>query len=216
MNREEFNQLDIKGQVDYFNEELKQENNNFNAICKSLGISKNTILNRFKVNGFEPLRAGQRIIGFSHHVGKEENKKTLESDNMTLTTQNCSVEIKNLTAENSAVKNPILDSEKLMVKNKSKASDPKDINLILKRIELLEQKVETLQSEKLNLHKELESEGIHSDKSFISSYDKTTTKTFKIDVEVYQELEKIFDKYKMYKKQDIVSSLLKYALDNIK
>lgn len=40
MNREEFNQLDIKGQVDYFNEELKQENNNFNAICKSLGISK--------------------------------------------------------------------------------------------------------------------------------------------------------------------------------
>lgn len=204
MNREEFNQLDIKGQVDYFNEELKQENNNFNAICKSLGVSKNTILNRFKANGFEPSRAGQRIIGFSPQVEKE------------LTAQNCSVEIKNLTAKNSEVKNPILDSEKLMVKNKSKASDPKDINLILKRIELLEQKVETLQSEKLHLHKELESEGIHSDKSFISSYDKTTTKTFKIDVEVYQELEKIFDKYKMYKKQDIVSSLLKYALDNIK
>ena len=27
--------------------------------------------------------------------------------------------------------------------------------------------------------------------------------------------EKLFDKYKMYKRQDIVSSLLKYALDNI-
>ena len=48
MNREEFNQLDIKGQVDYFNNELKQENNNFNAICKQIGISKNTILSRFK------------------------------------------------------------------------------------------------------------------------------------------------------------------------
>ena len=126
MNREEFNQLDIKGQVDYFNEELKQENNNFNAICKSLGISKNTILNRFKVNGFEPLRAGQRIIGFSPKVGKE------------ITEQNCSVKIENLTAENSAVKNPILDSEKLLVKNKCNVSDPKDINLILKRVELLE------------------------------------------------------------------------------
>ena len=215
MNREEFNQLDIKGQVDYFNEELKQENNNFNAICKSLGISKNTILNRFKVNGFEPLRAGQRIIGFSHHVGKEENKKTLESDNMTLTAQNCSVEIKNLTAENSAVKNPILDSEKLMVKNKSKASDPKDINLILKRIELLEQKVETLQSASLHFDKEYLNGELRSDKNFINSYDKTTTKTFKIDVEVYQDLEKLFDKYKMYKRQDIVSSLLKYALDTI-
>ena len=33
---------------------------------------------------------------------------------------------------------------------------------------------------------------------------------------VYKELEKLFDKYKVYKRQDIVSSLLKYALDNIK
>ena len=202
MNREEFNQLDIKGQVDYFNEELKQENNNFNAIWKSLGISKNTILNRFKVNGFEPLRAGQRIIGFSPKVGKE------------ITEQNCSVKIENLTAENSAVKNPILDSEKLLVKNKCNVSDPKDINLILKRVELLEQKVEILQSANLGLDKE-DGKIFCSDKNFINSYENTTTKTFKIDVGVYQELEKIFDKYKMYKRQDIVSSLLKYALDNI-
>ena len=188
MNREEFNQLDIKGQVDYFNEELKQENNNFNAICKSLGISKNTILNRFKVNGFEPSRAGQRIIGFSPQVEKE------------ITTEN--TEVKNIIDENSAMK------------NKSKASDPKDINLILKRIELLEQKVEILQSANLGLEKE-DGKIFCSDKSFINSYDNTTTKTFKIDIEVYQELEKLFDKYKMYKRQDIVSSLLKYALDNI-
>lgn len=187
MNREEFNQLDVKGQVEYFNNELKQKNNNFNAICKSIGISKNTILNRFKVKGFEPSRAGQRIIAFYDY----------------LTAQNCSVEIKNLTAENSATK------------NKMKANDPCEINLILKRIELLEQKVEEIESANLHLHKELDSEGIHYDKSFINSYENTTTKTFKIDVEVYQELEKLFDKYKMYKRQDIVSSLLKYALDNI-
>lgn len=191
MNREEFNQLDIKGQVDYFNEELKQENNNFNAICKSLGISKNTILNRFKVNGFEPSRAGQRIIGFSPLLGKE------------LTAQNCSGEIKNLTAENSATK------------NKKKASDPCEINLILKRIELLEQKVERLESEGLHSNEEYQNGEFHPDKNFINSYENTITKTFKIDLEVYQELEKLFDKYKMYKKQDIVSSLLKYALDNI-
>lgn len=180
MNREEFNQLDVKGQVEYFNNELKQENNNFNAICKSIGISKNTILNRFKAKGFEPSRAGQRIMGFSQQCGKE------------------------LTAENSEVKN--IKAENSATKNKSKVSDPKDINLILKRIELLEKKVEEYGSI-LSLSKK--------DKNFINSYENTTTKTFKIDVEVYQELEKIFDKYKMYKRQDIVSSLLKYALDNI-
>ena len=192
MNREEFNQLDIKGQVNYFNEELKQENNNFNAICKQIGISKNTILNRFKTNGFEPLRAGQKIIEF-YDYNKED--KSLDK---------CPNEIKNLTVQNSVVQNPILDSEKLLVKNKSKTSDPKEINSILKRIELLEHKI-----------KLLESANLHHDKNFINSYDNTTTKTFKIDVEVYQELEKLFDKYKMYKRQDIVSSLLKYALDNI-
>ena len=68
MIREEFNKLDINSQVNYFNNELKQENNNFNAICKQLGISKNTILNRFKDNGFEPSRAGQKIIAFSQLV----------------------------------------------------------------------------------------------------------------------------------------------------
>lgn len=202
MNREEFNQLDIKGQVDYFNEELKQENNNFNAICRGLGISKNTILNRFKTNGFEPLRAGQKIIEF-YDYNKED--KSLDK---------CPNEIKNLTVQNSAAKNPILDSEKLLVKNKCNVSDPKDINLILKRIELLEQKVKELESAKLKFPIDFNAK-LCLDKNFINSYENTTTKTFKIDIEVYEELEKMFNKYKMYKRQDIVSSLLKYALDNI-
>ena len=201
MNREEFNQLDVKGQVDHFNNELKQENNNFNAICKQLGISKNTILNRFKANGFEPSRAGQRIKGFSPFMGKEKNN-FIESQN-TISSQNYS--IKKIKAENSATK------------NKSKVSYPKDIDLILKRIELLEQKFETLQSASLHSVKKEHLNGdLRSDKNFINSYDNTITKTFKIDVEVYKELEKLFDKYKVYKRQDIVSSLLKYALDNIK
>ena len=83
-------------------------------------------MNRFKANGFEPSRAGQKIIGFSQEVAKEENIK----------------------AENSAMK------------NKTKAHDPYDMNLILKRIELLEQKVEVLESANLYLCKELESKGL--------------------------------------------------------
>ena len=198
MNRDEFNKLDVNSQVQYFNEELKKDNNNFNAICKQIGISKNTIMNRFKANGFEPSRDGQKISKFLQAIGKIEVEK--------LTAQNCSVEkkkLENIKTENSAMK------------NKKKANAPCEMDLILKRMELLEQKVEVLESANLHLHKELESQGLDYDKNFINSYENTTTKTFKIDVEVYQELEKIFDKYKMYKKQDIVSSLLKYALDNI-
>lgn len=196
MNRDEFNKLDVNSQVQYFNEELKKDNNNFNAICKQIGISKNTILNRFKANGFEPSRDGQKISKFLQAIGKIEVEK--------LTAQNCSVEkkkLENIKAENSAMK------------NKKKANAPCEMDLILKRIELLEQKVEKIESANLNF---LEvNRGLCSVNNFINSYENTTTKTFKIDVEVYQELEKIFEKYKMYKKQDIVSSLLKYALDNI-
>lgn len=196
MDREDFNKLDINTQVDYFNKELKKEDNTFNFICRELQISKNTILSRFRSFGYEPVRQGQG-------TSKGQRQKIIKFSKS-----------ENLTAENSEVKN--LTDENSAMKNKSKASDPKDINLILKRIELLEQKIKILES--ANLHsvkKEPLNGDLRSHKNFINSYENTTTKTFKIDVEVYQELEKLFDKYKMYKKQDIVSSLLKYALDNI-
>ena len=164
MDREDFNKLDINTQVDYFNKELKKEDNTFNFICRELQISKNTILSRFRSFGYEPVRQGEG-------TSKGQRQKIIKFSKG-----------ENLTAENSEVK------------NKNEASDPYEINLILKRIELLEQKV-----------KELESKGLCGDKNFINSYENTTTKTFKIDIEVYQELEKLFDKYKMYKRQDIVS-----------
>lgn len=193
MIREEFNKLDINSQVNYFNNELKNKDNNFNAICKQLGISKNTILSRFKKEGLLPVKEGQKIIGF--------NNQLLE------------IKEENLTSENSEVKNII--SENSMMKNKKKASDPNDINIILNRIELLEQKVKELESAKLKFPIDFKAK-LRLDKNFINSYENTTIKTFKIDIEVYEELEKMFNKYKMYKRQDIVSSLLKYALDNIK
>lgn len=178
MNREEFNQLDGKGQVEYFNNELKQESNNFNAICKGIGVSKNTVLSRFKKLGYEPTRQGQKIIEFLQAFGEKEVEKEQRENLISKTSE---------------------------IKNKTKVSDPYEMNLILKRIELLEQKV-----------KELENEELPKNKNFINSYENTTTKTFKIDVEVYQELGKIFEKYKMYKKQDIVSSIIKIGIDNIK
>lgn len=188
MNREGFNKLDIKGQVNHFNNELKHENNNFNAICKSIGISKNTILSRFRKLGYEPVREGQKISEFLQSIGEKEIEKE-QTENLT-------------TAKNT------------VVKNKKKASDPREIDLILKRIELLEQKVEKIENVNLSFSKGVNGD-LRSAKNFINSYENTITKTFKIDVEVYKELEKIFDKYKVYKRQDIVSSLLKYALDNI-
>lgn len=161
MTREEFNNLDVSKQVNYFNEKLKDKDNNFNKLCKDIGVSKNTIINRFKNNEYVMCKDGQKITGF-----KEENKKA-----------------------------------------ETKANDLYDINLILKRIDVLEQEIQKLKSEN---SKEVNNNFILDDFSGT-----TTTRTFKIDVRVNKELEQFLNKYSMYKKQDVISTLLKFAIDNI-
>lgn len=161
MTREEFNNLDVSKQVNYFNEKLKDKDNNFNKLCKDIGVSKNTIINRFKNNGYIMCKDGQKITGF-----KEDNKNA-----------------------------------------ETKANDLYDINLILKRIDVLEQEVQKLKSEN---SKEVNNNFILDDFSGT-----TTTRTFKIDVRVNKELEQFLNKYSMYKKQDVISTLLKFAIDNI-
>ena len=161
MTREEFNNLDVSKQVNYFNEKLKDKDNNFNKLCKDIGVSKNTIINRFKNNGYVMCKDGQKITGF-----KEEDKKT-----------------------------------------ETKCNDLSDINLILKKIEVLEQEIEKLKNEN---NKAVNNNFILDDFSGT-----TTTRTFKIDVRVNKELEQFLNKYSMYKKQDVISTLIKFAIDNI-
>ena len=163
MTREEFNKLDIRKQINFFNESLKDADINFNKLCKDIGISKNTILNRFKNNGYTANKEGQRIISFTNNNLETKDVET-------------------------------------------KDNDPKDIDLILKRIELLEEEIEKLKNEN---QKEV-------NKFILDDFSgTTTTRTFKIDVIVNKELEQFLNKYSMYKKQDVISSLLKFAIDNI-
>lgn len=179
MNREEFNNLDICEQVNYFRNKLN-EGDNFNAICKRVGISKNTIKPRFAKAGYEEVRQGQIIVGFI----KPGEEGTPLTDNVI-----APVEIKSSKGVND---NP---------KKNTNLSD------IIKRLEILEQEVKEL---KYPIEK------VQASEFLIGAFNSfTTTKTFKIDIEVYQELEKFMNKYNMYKRQDIISSLLKYALDNI-
>lgn len=173
MNREEFNNFILEKQVNYFNDLLKSVDENFNAICKSIGISKNTILSRFKKEGYESLKEGQKIIGF-YKDGETKCKKVTQKVNEV----------------------------------KEKVNAPNDINLILKRLEKLEKEIKELKSKSCE---------VPNSKFVVDNFsDGTVTKTFKINIEVNKELDKVMNDFAMYKKQDVVSSLLKYAIDNIK
>lgn len=83
-----------------------------------------------------------------------------------------------------------------------------DFKKLMDRMDLLEKEIQELKNKKVEAS---------NNKFTINNFSKgAVTKTFKIDIEVYKELEETINKFSIYKKQDVISSLLKYAMDNIK
>ncbi|MGL5649364.1 MAG: hypothetical protein ACRDDY_16100 [Clostridium sp.] len=188
MDRESFNLLSMDKQVEFFNRELIKDN--FNSICKRIGVSKNTIKKRFENNNYEEKRQGQIIKKFIKKV-VEEKKENIDPKKSILE------------------KHEIHPVENIKPKE-NKNSDNKEIDLIFKRLK-------TLESEFINLKKSINNIDSNKNITDVIQYfeGETIVKTFKIDKEVNKKLEEIQGKFKGYKKQDIVSSLLKYALNNI-
>lgn len=179
MQREEFNNLSIDKQVDYFINEIRK-GSNFNAICKDIGISKNTIKARFQKEGYQEVKKGQIIVGYIKQ-GKE-------------------------IADNKAIEEVKINKPK---KEKSRDNKANNINIdmILKRIEKLEEEIKEIKAPNSS----------NQVKDIINSFNgETVVKTFKIDKEVSNKLEEYLNNNSQYKKQDVVSSLLDYALSNIK
>lgn len=194
MTREEFNNLSVGDQVNYFNEELK--NNNFNAICKDLGVSKNTIKPKFIEAGYEPICKGKTNIIITFSIPGQEVKDPKE-------------EVK-VNAGFNEVKDPKGNNKS---RKKQDGIRSEEMESIIKRLEALEKEVKELKDPKED--QEIKLDKIN-DEILLSDFSGvTTTRTFKIDIEVNKELDKILNKFSMYKKQDVVSSLLKYALDRI-
>lgn len=176
MQREEFNNLSIDKQVGYFINAISN-GSNFNAICKDIGISKNTIKARFQKEGYQEVKKGQIIVGYIKQ-GKE-------------------------IADNKAIEGVKINKPK---KEKSKDNNI-NIDMILKRIEKLEEEIKEIKTPKSSNKVE----------NIINSFTgETVVKTFKIDVEVSKKLDEYLNNNSQYKKQDVVSSLLDYALSNIK
>lgn len=175
MKREEFNNLSIDKQVDYFIGELKG-GSNFNAICRDIGISKNTIKARFTREGYQEVKKGQIIIDYIKQGAEQTDIKVIDKK------------------QSERIKANTPDKEKY-------------IDIILKRIKKLEDEMKEIKAPKSN----------KKVKDIINSFTgETVVKTFKIDKEVSNKLEEYLNNNSQYKKQDVVSSLLDYALSNIK
>ncbi|HFQ6533930.1 hypothetical protein [Clostridioides difficile] len=89
MNRSEFDNKDVKEQLDYINKKLL-EGITLTNICKEIGIGRTTIRNRFKKNGYE-YNSSQKLYtsiveiielkSSDKVVQKESSNKVVEADN---------------------------------------------------------------------------------------------------------------------------------------
>lgn len=82
MKKEQFNKLDIDNQIEYFNNQLA-EGGSLTAICKSIGIGRSTISDRFK-------KANYKYNGINKQYELVENNvnitDVMEVDNGSITT----------------------------------------------------------------------------------------------------------------------------------
>ncbi len=84
MNKEEFNALEIKNQVEYINTQLALLS--LNRIAMAIGISESTIRDRFKSNGYK--RQGKSFIKLGTTEPTKENIKPKTTKKSTTTTSN--------------------------------------------------------------------------------------------------------------------------------
>ncbi|MBU5486555.1 hypothetical protein KQI86_19920 [Clostridium sp. MSJ-11] len=77
MNKEEFNSLSVFDQVKTFNELL--EGSSIRKVCGEIGISKTTVRDRFKKNGYVFDSSSNKYINLGGH--EEDKKKEIISNN---------------------------------------------------------------------------------------------------------------------------------------
>lgn len=194
MDRDSFNKLTVDEQVNYYREELSK-GNSFNSICTSIGVSKNTIKPRFAKAGYIEIHKGKTNIIMDYV------KKGQKRENIILEEE--APEVKAM------VNNPIKENIKEDINS---SYDDKVLNEILNKINLMEHRITELENKN---NKNKDSSSVNNEFVVNSFSGDTVTRTFKIDAGVNSELDTIIKKYSMYKKQDIISSLLKIALDTL-
>lgn len=88
LTKEEFNKLDIKEQIEYFNNSL-ENNVSITAVCKQIGIGRSTISDRFKKHNYS---YSKELNQYTHREVSKEQIKPITRDNDGCNTTSNSIE----------------------------------------------------------------------------------------------------------------------------
>lgn len=182
MDRKEFDDLNIKEQIEYMNKELVN-GCTVTKVCKSIGIGRSTVRDRFK-------KVGQVYDGsLNQYVG--DNSKTSLSGN-----------------ENKVIvpKDIIQDGDKTIVTNKKVL---KNLIGLSKSYDKIMEMIAWFESDKDKTNVIEVTEGIKID--LPEETDKEFRKTIRINDVVWEQFSEFCDKHKEFKQKDLHSqALLEY------
>lgn len=88
LTKEEFNKLDIKEQIEYFNNSL-ENNVSITAVCKQIGIGRSTISDRFKKHNYS---YSKELNQYTHREVTKERVKPINRQNDGCNTTSSSIE----------------------------------------------------------------------------------------------------------------------------
>lgn len=184
--KEEFNKLDIKEQIEYFNNSL-ENNVSITAVCKQIGIGRSTISDRFKKHNYSYCK---ELNQYTHREVPKEQIKPFNGQNNECNTTSDSIEntiSEVINISSSDIKNNLLD-----IAN--------NYNTIKEMIEIYRRDTRVIKQQIIIDITEAES----------------IIKTFRVNKKIWEEFNYFCDKNKQFKKVDLLSQALKNFIKTYK
>lgn len=195
MNKEQFNALDKIDQINYINSQLL-EGQTLTAVCKSIGIGRTTIRDRFEKAGYKYNAEIKQYQSYVEVVDLESSNSVVEADKF-----NEEVFVQ-------ASSNPVVGSQS------NYSYD--DLVKVIENYAELNNKMDEVYSW-YQLQNSSNGVVVEEDKFAIKDFKgDTVTRSFKMYESVQKKFMKFCKKHSQYRVQDILSTLLDEAIEKYK
>ena len=197
MTKEDFNKLDIIEQINYINEKLI-EGNTLTNVCKSIGIGRSTIRDRFEKTGY---KYNSEIKQYQSYVEIVEH----ESSNDVVRTENENKQILETQSSN-FINNLVVGTDNRY--------NYEDLIKVIENYNDLNNKMDQVYSWYISQNS---NDVVEANKFAIKEFKgDTVARSFKLYDSVQKEFMKFCKKNNKYKVQDILSTLLFEAMEKYK
>lgn len=186
MNKDQFNKLDIKKQVDYINKQL-ENNNSITSVCKDLCIGRSTISDRFKKNKYTYNKDLKKYIDNSCNTAVIKDIKKIDNS--------CNTAVECIENKNNIV-NEVINLSTDDIKNNLLAL-ANDYDIIKELIQLHRRNTSVVKQQ------------------IVINIDDAESKltTLRVNSKVLESFNKFCDNNKQFKKIDLLSQALKNFID---